>query len=263
MFITGMLVFFTASARELAVELFREGRWDACRRECRRIEIEQGKHTPPRIRLLGISALSEMNQVDAPFLLDQLAPLITQTEDPETAAIAAYEVGRLQWGRNETPEALEALAFSFHSTTNQTLFLRAACSAFLLMEENPSLKTGHKDLVQQIATTRDLWSGKLFAVSRLERPSSGFSLSPATWFTHFYRSQISPAIGQRCTLDPSCSEYFHQAAGRHHTLLAIPLTADRFVREPGVNNEKKDPVLINGVLRYRDLLDDHDFWMNP
>jgi len=40
------------------------------------------------------------------------------------------------------------------------------------------------------------------------------------------------------------------------------MIGDRFFREPEVNNEKKDPVVMpNGQIRYRDPLKNHDFWM--
>ena len=47
-----------------------------------------------------------------------------------------------------------------------------------------------------------------------------------------YRSQIRPAIGDRCVLLPSCSEYSHQAFQQHGFFIGAAMTADRFVREP-------------------------------
>ncbi|MBN1558006.1 MAG: membrane protein insertion efficiency factor YidD [Lentisphaerae bacterium] len=76
----------------------------------------------------------------------------------------------------------------------------------------------------------------------------------------FYRSQISPAIGRRCSLHPSCSEYACRALDKHG-LLALPLIADRAVREPGVVAAQADPVTINGRRLYRDPLDAHDAWL--
>ncbi len=87
-----------------------------------------------------------------------------------------------------------------------------------------------------------------------------FSQQQPNLFIRFYRSQISPAIGERCTLVPSCSEYFNQAWCKHG-LIAVPMVADRFFREPDVNKHKHQPIIINNTIRYGDPVSDHDFWM--
>jgi len=84
---------------------------------------------------------------------------------------------------------------------------------------------------------------------------------PAQAFISLYRTQISPAIGARCSLEPSCSEYFVQAV-KKHGLLGVPLIADRFVREPDVLKAKaKTVVMTDGRVRFADPVSDHDFWM--
>jgi putative component of membrane protein insertase Oxa1/YidC/SpoIIIJ protein YidD len=75
-----------------------------------------------------------------------------------------------------------------------------------------------------------------------------------------YRTQIRPAIGQRCSLHPSCSEYARQALSRHG-LLGIALIGDRAVREPDLVAAQADPIVINGRRFYRDPLDAHDGWL--
>ena len=86
---------------------------------------------------------------------------------------------------------------------------------------------------------------------------------PAKALITFYRTQVSPAIGERCGLEPSCSEYFVQAV-RKHGPLGIPMMADRFFREPTVFAAAEHPVIMpNGRIRYADPLSDHDFWMGP
>lgn len=78
----------------------------------------------------------------------------------------------------------------------------------------------------------------------------------------FYRSQISPCIGQRCLLIPSCSEYMLQAC-RKHGMLGIAIGIDRFYREPAVTGDNSKLVeLPNRVLKYCDPVSDHDFWLN-
>jgi putative component of membrane protein insertase Oxa1/YidC/SpoIIIJ protein YidD len=259
MMFVGMLFFCSAYSQELAYQLADEKKWNACLRECQRIKIEHGEMAPSRIHLLDIFCRIQMNKEDKNKLLEQLSLLKTRTDNPETAASASFEMGRLLWSQHRDLEALDSFAFSFQTTTNSMLFLQAACSSFLVMEKNHSLRSSRPDLVQQINTSRALWFGELFGACRLQIEHQPL-FSPANWIVHFYRSQISPAIGQRCTLEPSCSEYFHQAAIRHGPL-SVPLIADRFIREPTVNNEKKDPVFVRGMLRYRDPLDAHDFWI--
>ncbi len=259
----GMLFFCTVSAQELPRSLFQEARWSACLRECQRIQWLEAENTSPDIRLLELSCRARLESDSPTNLIQKLNHLTDQNAGSETAALASFEAGRLLWATERPEAALDAFASAFQSTTNPTLFLLTGCSAFLVMDENPALKKERAELIQQINTSRTLWSGKLFKQCRPEKKKTGISFSPGHLFIHFYRTQISPAIGQRCTLEPSCSEYYLQATKKHNSLLAIPMVADRFIREPGVNQRKNEPILMNGVLRYRDPLDDHDFWMTP
>lgn len=72
----------------------------------------------------------------------------------------------------------------------------------------------------------------------------------------FYRRQVSPAIGARCSLQPSCSEYFMQA-GRLHGILAVPMIADRLVREPSVVRAGENPERVKGQWRFPDRVESH------
>ncbi len=73
----------------------------------------------------------------------------------------------------------------------------------------------------------------------------------------FYRTVVAPALGARCSLSPSCSEYSLRAA-RQRGWLGIPMTADRLIREPSVvvagENPFRDP---EGRKRYPDPISDH------
>lgn len=261
--IVGMFFFSapcTADQLELTEDLFRKGEWSLCKRECRRALLEE---VEPASRF---KLLSAMSSVRSGMPGEDAAPLfssIIQTaDDIQVKAMASYELGRLQWQMDEAELAFDSFSTAFHTTTNKSLFLHAACSLFLLMKEHSDLKNGNDALVSQINTSRNQWYGALF--SQCAKPEAGKKDPDAPgWFIGFYRSQISPAIGDRCNLQPSCSEYFRQA--RHkHGLLAIPMIGDRFFREPEVNSLKLDPVIMeDGHIRYRDPLVDHDFWMNP
>jgi len=101
------------------------------------------------------------------------------------------------------------------------------------------------------------------AGTRTTRPTRGWRrvlTYPARLLIRFYRVQISPAIGQRCSLHPSCSEYARQALLKHGPL-GLAMYADRAVREPRVVAERKNPVTRNGRRLYRDPLEEHDYWL--
>lgn len=242
----------------LATDLFDKGEWELCRRECRRALLAD---TPPieRFRLLhAMSAVrSGMGAPEAALLFEAI---ITAGSDLQVTSIASYELGRLQWQLDQSEKALKSFFFAFNNTTNKALFLRSSCSLFLLFKEHPELKNGNESLISQINTSRDQWYGDLFKECAKPDPAKTKPSAP-NWVIRFYRSQVSPAIGDRCTLEPSCSEYFHQASCKHG-FKSIPMIADRFFREPEVSNQKADPVIMkNGEIRYRDPVENHDFWM--
>ena len=89
---------------------------------------------------------------------------------------------------------------------------------------------------------------------------SSITAKPAQWMILFYRSQIRPAIGQRCSLTPSCSEYGMQAL-KKHGILGLAMIGDRTFREPDVVTEKLSPVRIGNRWFYKDTLESHDWWM--
>ena len=262
-FIAGMF-FFSANCMagplELATDLFEKGEWNLCRRECRRAILSD---TPPVERFQLLEALSGVRAgMEAGTALPFFLAIVQENRDPEVTASASYEAGRLQWQMDRTDDAFGSFAAAFHSTTNKALFLHAACSLFLLMEEDKSLREGQEDLISQINTSRDQWYGALFAQCGRPDPKAGAQDSPG-WIIGFYRTQISPAIGARCTLQPSCSEYFLQARNKHG-LLAYPMIADRFFREPEVNKLAEVPVIMpDGRILFRDPVEYHDFWMSP
>ncbi|HEY5653999.1 MAG TPA: membrane protein insertion efficiency factor YidD [Pontiella sp.] len=243
---------------DLATDLFEQGEWELCRRECRRALISEPRSTE-RFQLLEAMALicSGKNPTHA---IQLLSPVIEANVDQEVTAIASYELGRLQWQLNAPEDALNSFEYAFASTTNKTLFLHASCSMFQLLKEHKTLEKGREALISQIQTSRSEWYGPLFSATAKPDPEKNQPQAP-NWIVRFYRSQISPAIGSRCVLEPSCSEYFHQAYCKHG-LKAAPMIADRFFREPELSNEKKDPVAMpSGQIRYRDPLENHDFWM--
>jgi putative component of membrane protein insertase Oxa1/YidC/SpoIIIJ protein YidD len=87
----------------------------------------------------------------------------------------------------------------------------------------------------------------------------GLGATFARGVVKFYRFFIAPAIGQRCVLEPSCSSYFLEAS-RKHGLLGIPMTADRFVREPPESHSDRMVRRADGSWRHADPVEDHDWW---
>lgn len=261
LFLAGMF-FFSAWAfggeLSLATDLFEQHDWALCRRECRRALLA-GK--PPKEKFQLLEAMASVRIGEEPeAVLERFEAIIATNADEQVSAIAAYELGRVQWRLDQTEAALGSFETAFNTTTNKALFLRAGCSIFQLFKEHSGLKNGRSDLIQQINTSRDQWYGALFAETARPDPKKNQPKAP-NWIVRFYRAQISPAIGNRCVLEPSCSEYFHQAQ-QAHGLKSIPMIADRFFREPDVSNQKKEPVVMpDGRIRYRDPIQNHDFWM--
>ncbi len=258
------MFFFTAFVRAdalgLATELMRQNEWELCRRECRRARMER---VGPAERLLLLETVASIRiGADPAACIPVLEGIVSTNADRQATAIASYELGRLQWQAGAPAAALDAFELAFMTTTNKTLFLHASCAMFQLLQENRSLKKGREDLVSQITTSRAEYHAALFAATKKPDPAIDRPATPS-WIIRFYRSQISPAIGDRCVLHPSCSEYYTQT--RHkHGLLAIPMIADRFIREPDVSNAKARPVVMpGGRIYYADPVEDHDFWMTP
>lgn len=80
---------------------------------------------------------------------------------------------------------------------------------------------------------------------------------PVKALVGFYRNAVAPALGARCSLEPSCSAYSLQAA-RERGWLSIPMTADRLIREPTVVAAQEKPLpVVQGRRRFADPVADH------
>jgi len=82
---------------------------------------------------------------------------------------------------------------------------------------------------------------------------------PALWSVRFYQHQISPAIGQRCSMHPSCSAFCVEAVQRYG-VVGVAMTGDRLVRETDHVRYRLRPVLVNGQEKYADPVSDHSKW---
>ncbi len=244
-------------AAELAGDLFAEGRWPACIRECRRASLVAPTNPAPRV-LGAIAALRLGHHRQAALVqLEQVAGAATN----DLAALAAYELGRARRQQGDATNAFCWTHFAFKHTTRPELFARSGCLLAELARQFPSAGKSDPHLFQTLETCRALWTPDIVR-EVLAPPSAAASAgsAPVRWITALYRTQIRPAIGSRCSLTPSCSEYFLQA-GRVHGLLAFPLMGDRLVREPGVVQAAEHPVAHGETVRYADPLVEHDCWL--
>ena len=83
--------------------------------------------------------------------------------------------------------------------------------------------------------------------------------SPFRLAVMFYKKQVSPALGERCPLYPSCSTYSMQVL-KKYGIMGIPMTGDRLIREARVIKQRRNPLVVNGKLKMSDPVSDHDFW---
>ena len=245
----------------LAAELFAEGQWAAARTEAHRAQALATGPAADHARLLAATCTLRLN--DAPAAAkDDLAALWQNPAAPrELRCQAAYELALADWHSpvSRTPAALE---FAYLHTQTAPLFWRAGCSLYFYLKAHKTLRHEKAPLWQSLQTCRDAWPLEIWRECRPRRPRGPpLAARPAHWLVRFYRTHIGPAIGSRCDLQPSCSEYFRQAT-QTHGLLGFPIMADRFIRESSVVADKAQPLTMpDGRIRYADPLTDHTFWL--
>ena len=160
----------------------------------------------------------------------------------------------------------EGFAEAFRTARDPRVFRVAGCALARAFAADPALAGANADLAERVALCEGSWSEADRAdaerLSRAEKPAprGGIGGWLARRVVGFYRTFVAPALGSRCALEPSCSRYF-VLASRKHGLLGIPMTADRFVREPVVSAPDR-PWVRNeqGAWRHPDPVEDHDWW---
>ncbi len=250
-----------AQRLDLATELFSEGRWVEARREA--LRVIAADPDDERALLLaaqsGVEAWPTMTGIKpVPPEARVLEHLAAEAGDPAVRSRASYEAGRLRWAFGDLKGAWLFYSGAFRSAKDHDLFLHSGCALFLLRQYDPALGADDPALLNQLATCRNLWRWELRDEVRVTSgpTKSQWAARPGEWIVAFYRAQIGPAIGHRCSLQPSCSAYFLEAS-RKHGLLGVPLIADRLVREPGVVSAADHPVEVHGQTRFADPLSDH------
>lgn len=248
------------AAWALALDLAEEGDWLGARREALRVLAEQPENDAALLLAADCALQLDPRAESARRVVEHLS---TQSSNAALRARAAYRAGQAHWAAGDRAAAWAAYVWAFQQAEDRALFLKSGCAMFLLRREDETLGADDPALLQQLASCRNLWSFELRDEVRV-RPTNGkdrtLSANPATWIVGFYRTQVSPAIGHRCSLKPSCSEYFLQAS-RAHGALGLPLLGDRLVREPDVVKYAEDPTEFGGRTYYRDPLENHTHWM--
>lgn len=262
-FFLALWVSVASGARlDLAAELFAEGEWIAVRTECLRVQADASGAEEDRARLLAAVSSLRTGRGREEAKAELAALQQAESADLEARCMAAYERGLAEWADGGKTNALAALKFAYLQTRDTLLFWRAGCSLYFFLKADKTLRRQEAIAWQSLQSCRDAWPLEVWRECRPRKKAgaSMFSL-PGQWIVTFYRAQIGPAIGSRCDLLPSCSEYFMQAS-RAHGLLGVPIMADRFIREPTVVSAREQPVIMpDGRIRFADPLSDHDFWM--
>lgn len=255
----------------LARELFAESNFPACRLECQR----QLQEFPADAEARLLKALAERRMgLDSSVVLRSLAE--DPAVPPEIGLRACYAWARSQWCAGDWRGAFACFHRVFNETKETALSIRAGCALSQLLRQHPELAREYPELRPQAETLRALFSREIISECRMPfsdiRPKpaeaaltdgqtpGAWSGRPGAWIIAFYQRQIRPALGERCSLSPSCSEYAREAFHKHG-LLGFALAADRLFREPSVVAAAAKPIKLDGKLLYEDPLSAHDWWL--
>ena len=162
----------------------------------------------------------------------------------------------------------EGVVEAFRTARDPRVFRVAGAALDLLFLADKDFCKANPSLVTQVEMCRGGWTEKDLADARAcigaiaqRKEHHG----PGTWLAAgvvgFYRLFVGPAIGDRCVLEPSCSQYYLEAS-RKHGILGVPMITDRFVREPVESNSPRRIRMPDGSWRHPDPVSDHDWWFS-
>lgn len=248
----------------LAAELFNDGLYDEARTEAGRVMLENAGKTNSAeyadarlVRALS-SYVSGTGGEIADICNDETAPMSARIT-------AAYVIGTLAVA--DSAEAAQvkrdALTFVFTGTDDTSMFWNAGCLLYFMMKEDSEAREKAPLVWKQLETVSSVWPVEIVRACKASLADSGEKKAPWPILAGiaFYRSQISPAIGKRCLLEPSCSEFYLQAC-RKHGWLGMGIGGDRFFREPSITgDERLEIVMPDDTIRYSDPVSAHDFWL--
>ena len=251
--------FGTAPAVLLARALYEEHDWRGAWVEALRAKSQAEANAEAELIYALASLHMDFEQAERKqALVDRLETI----HDAGLRAWGNYELGRIFWLNDEPDAALQGLKRAFEDSPDPELFAQAGYSLWVLLVRHPALLDDAHPLRHQLRTSRRLFTPAIRETAAPPPPSTSVPAIlavPAVGLVRLYQTQIGPAIGQRCSMHPSCSEYCLEAT-RRYGLVGIPMTADRLIRETDHVNHRIRPILIDGRIKYDDPVDHHSFW---
>ena len=162
----------------------------------------------------------------------------------------------------------EGVAEAFRTARDPRVFRVAGAALYLLFRADEDFRKVNSSLATQVEMCRNSWTRNDLADARICVDSIAPAKrrrGPGTWLAAgvvgFYRLFVGPAIGDRCVLEPSCSQYYLEAS-RKHGILGVPMITDRFVREPVESHSERLIRMPDGSWRHSDPVSDHDWWFS-
>ena len=181
----------------LAVELYAEGDWSNCFRECRRILKDRPDWKPAKA-LAGVCQMSIQNRLETGA--ESWDPG-SSFEDADLRAMVFYQMGLIFQEQGRLHQAVRNLEQSFLQAKDPVLSARAGCTLYQILRETPDIVLDGATRIQ-LETLAPTWDRKIRRETALaSRRGCAFS-KPGEWIVAFYRRQIGPAIGMRCSLAP-------------------------------------------------------------
>lgn len=262
--VLGILFLFpvlgSAASPELARQLYREGNWRGAKREAERILYSNP--SDQAAALLCIASAVRFPDAKIDTCLASARRLALEGSTPQIRAPAANFAAWILAEKHQIPDAWRLAEQAFLEADDEDTFLSSGALMTLMLDRHAKLIHPAPATRLQLDSVRPLLPRRPASpIARQTPPAEGGWLSlPGKAIVAFYRFAIRPAIGSRCSLTPSCSSYFREAAITH-PFLALPLIGDRLVREPSVVKSGCHPIEYAGRLSYADPLHDHDFWL--
>jgi len=253
-------LFASATETDLAEQLFQEGNWPVCLQESQRV-LCQSPYNETALLLHTLASLRS-SPTNINGNLSALISLTRNSHHPEIRAVAANEAAWILARQDRMQEAWRLAEQAFLGSTSTPVFRSSGALLLEIMARHPKMAAPSDTTRLQIETCAPLLANAPIPPRSLDPLPQKTSLlaMPGQWIVFFYRNAIRPALGARCSLKPHCSEYF-LLASRQHPLLAIPMIADRLVREPSVVSAGQHALQENGTTVYEDPVENHDFWM--
>ncbi len=260
-FLIGTLLFlkfsFSVFATDLALQLYAESDWNTAHVEALRVIAHEPEN--PQAQAVAMWARLQMNPLDQ-IALDSAIRIANDESDKEWRARSFYELGHIMWKAEVTHDAFAFFKKSFQLTEDQELFLSTAYLLDSMLRHKPELADLDDPLRVQLRTLRPLVTPAILQAEALPQHARPMLVARlAEPIVGLYQSQISPAIGHRCSMHPSCSQYCVEAC-RSYGLAGIPMTADRLIRESDHVVHRINPIVVDGEERFYNPISDHSFW---